>query len=68
MEQMEPCPFCGCCMELEIGRYPNGDIRMEPHGHHDDVCPLQYVSWHTYPEDGWTPERIISVWNMRHER
>lgn len=62
---LEHCPFCGCSMEIEVGKYPNGDPLIEPRGWHDEECPLSTVSWHTYPEDGWTEETLAERWNRR---
>ena len=63
--EMKPCPFCGCAMTIYVGKYPNGDKRIEPYGYHCDNCILNAVSWHTYPEDGWNEEKIIKAWNKR---
>ena len=52
-------------MRIEVGTYPNGDLMNEPRGWHDDDCPLSAVSWHTYPEDGWTEENLTERWNKR---
>ena len=65
--ELKPCPFCGCNMEIRVGKYPNGDPMNEPIGWHDDSCPLSAVSWYTYPEDGWTEEAIAERWNRRAE-
>jgi hypothetical protein len=63
--ELKPCPFCGCSIEIYFGEYPNGDPRIEPRGWHDDDCPLSAVTWHTYPEDGWSEELIAERWNRR---
>ena len=65
MDAMKPCPFCGCYMSIEIGRYPNGDVKIVPHGLHDRYCILKAVTFNTYPEDGWTAEKITVLWNRR---
>lgn len=65
MNELDNCPFCGCSMELKSGKYPNGDPMIEPIGWHDEDCPLSAVSWHTYPEDGWTEENLVKRWNKR---
>lgn len=62
---LKPCPFCGCSMEINTGKYPNGDDRIELYGWHDDFCPLSAVSWVTFPEDGWTSDKIAEAWNRR---
>lgn len=66
--ELKPCPFCGCSMKIIKDKYPNGDPMIEPHGWHDEDCPLSTVSWwQTWPEDGWTEERIAESWNRRAE-
>lgn len=65
MDELKYCPFCGCSMQIRIGKYPNGDKLIEPSGWHDEDCPLSAVSWHTYPEDGWTEENLAERWNKR---
>lgn len=65
MEELKPCPFCGCDMKIYHGTYPNGDEQIELYGFHNFDCPLYTVSWHTYPEDGWTEEKIAERWNRR---
>ena len=68
MKELKPCPFCGCSMEIEEGNYPNGNAWIEPHGWHDDDCPLNHVLWcFDVEEDGWTAETIAKSWNMRDE-
>lgn len=67
MIALKPCPFCGCSMEILESNYPNGDKKIEPHGWHDDGCPLGEVLWCLYDEDGWTPEKIAESWNRRWE-
>ena len=34
-------------------------------GWHDEDCPLEAVTFHTYPEDGWTVEILTERWNRR---
>ena len=65
MEEMKPCPFCGCGISIHKGAYPNGDEQIEPYGFHDSDCPLNEVLWCMYPEEGWTEEKIVERWNRR---
>ena len=65
MSELKPCPFCGCDVTIRKDKYPNGDDRIEPYGYHNLDCPLYAASWHTYPEDGWTEDKIIDAWNRR---
>ena len=65
MPELKDCPFCGCEMRIFVGNYPNGDKKIEPQGLHTSDCPLDCVSWHTYPEEGWTEENLANAWNMR---
>lgn len=65
MIQLKPCPFCGCDMIIRTGEYPNGDPLIEPFGLHNTDCILRHASMHTYPEDGWTAEKIAKAWNDR---
>ena len=65
MNELKPCPFCGCDMRILKDKFPNGDERIEPYGLHDFDCPLFAVTWHTYPEDGWTEDLITERWNSR---
>ena len=65
MNELKPCPFCGCNMHIEEGVYPNGEPKLRPFGWHDEDCPLEAVTFHTYPEDGWTIEILTERWNRR---
>lgn len=65
MVRMKPCPFCGCEMKIEKGKYPNGDPKIVPRGFHNLDCILRAASFHTYPEEGWTEEKIAELWNQR---
>jgi len=65
MENMKPCPFCGCDMSVEHEAYPNGDEKIVPYGWHREGCILDSATFHTYPEDGWTIEKIVEEWNKR---
>ena len=67
MERLKSCPFCGCSMEIRKGKYPNGDDSLDLSGWHGVDCILNEVTWHTYPEDGWTEEKIAEAWNRRWE-
>ena len=68
MTELKPCPFCGCSMSIRKDKYPNGDDRIEPYGYHEENCILDAVSWCTYPEDGWTAEKIERSWNGLKEK
>lgn len=63
--ELKPCPFCGCTMQIHKGTYPNGSQMIEPFGLHYNTCPLSTVTWSTYPEDGWTEEKLAERWNRR---
>lgn len=52
-------------MEIRKDSFPNGDPQLEPYGWHDEDCPLSTVLWSTYPEDGWTEEKLAEAWNRR---
>ena len=68
MEELKPCPFCGCSMKIESGKYPNGNKRILPSGWHDDRCTLNYVLWCFFAEEnGLTEESIAEIWNRRAE-
>lgn len=56
VNKLSNCPFCGCSMQIKIGKYPNGDKLIEPSGWHDDDCPLSPVFWYTYLEDNLKDE------------
>jgi len=64
---LKPCPFCGCSMEVQETKYPNGDPQIDMRGWHDENCPLDAVLWCLYPEDGWTLEKVAESWNRRWE-
>ena len=63
MQKLKPCPFCGCNMEIRLEKYPDGSERLEPYGYHEENCVLSACLWCTYPEDGWTAEKIERSWN-----
>lgn len=63
MLELRPCPFCGCNMTISKDQYPDGSERIEPYGYHEENCVLYAVLWCTYPEDGWTAEKIERSWN-----
>lgn len=67
MPELKPCPFCGCNMEIRHDKYPDGSERIEPYGYHEENCILYAVMWCTYPEDGWTADKIAEAWNSRSE-
>ena len=54
-------------MIVHQSQFKNGDDRIEPYGWHSDDCIMNETSWHTYPEDGWTEEKIADAWNKRVE-
>lgn len=54
-------------MEIRLEKYPDGSERLEPYGYHEENCVLYAVLWCTYPEDGWTEEKIAEAWNCRWE-
>lgn len=63
--RLSPCPFCGCSMEARYKHFPNGTGQWEPHGWHDETCPLEAVIWCMEEDEGWTRERVIEAWERR---
>ena len=68
MPKLKSCPFCGCSIEIRKFIYPNGDEGLEPYGFHDSWCVLDGVLWSTYPEYGWTEDKLAEAWNRRWEK
>lgn len=65
MNDLKPCPFCGCNMKLWRKKYPDGSEGIEPYGFHEYDCVMDGVLWCLWPEDGWTEEKIADAWNNR---
>lgn len=56
VEKLEPCPFCGCRISMQIG--PFG---VSWFGIHGDYCPIGNNPSHAYGKI----EYLVSEWNSR---
>ena len=65
MEDLKPCPFCGCEIAVERkGRFPNDPFidQYKLVGKHKDECVFEELNWMGGYE---TEEEAIEAWNRR---
>ncbi len=64
-EQLKPCPFCGCEMQLQKCMMADGrTIRYEPRGHHKYGCQLRFATG-CFVGNPTTIDGAIKKWNRR---
>ncbi|AUR83721.1 hypothetical protein NVP1039O_22 [Vibrio phage 1.039.O._10N.286.55.A2] len=63
-EELKPCPFCGCEMEIEtIGR---DWWRIKPVDGHEDTCPFgESHEWGCSQQSPEWKDEHIADWNNR---
>ena len=64
MEELKPCPFCDC--EMEIASVGRDWWRIKPVDGHEDACPFgEFHEWDCSQQKPEWKEEHIADWNKR---